>query len=383
MTTEWISCACVCAFVAVQTTRDIRRDVRLGVGRGYHGSFPFPWKQQISHLQRILSTTSSRVTALTWSGVCPFFCCTPALQRCVLPFLQIEMQASEPKHGICILSPDLIEAVLCFVQRADLVNLMSVRSTCKEWKQVVDHRRDALDCRPFQQPGKRLPLSFCELIYNKVMAPRRYIELINIWTELEQLFSAYCQVPANPVPIGFDIVCSAPLTQFDDTIKDWLIQQALFIINGAPEMVYRLNGCRMKLDLRTRIYKELCGVMGVPPDPHMLHPTPPKGWTRSETYIVVDEAPCGGFYGINLDKTELRTFRVTLESTNDDVTLDLQESRCLNVWGDDRWSHWNDLYNLYTSPPIETRDYWTYVLLARVFAPPDCAITANIFMKGS
>ena len=182
-----------------------------------------------------------------------------------------------------------------------------------------------------------------------------------------------------------DVYLSPSLTQFDDTFRNWLTQLALSILDGAPETVYKLNLYQKKLDLRTRIYKELCGVIGVPPDPHMLRPTPPKGWTASETYIVVDVAPgphSGGIYAINLDKTELRIF--------DTGFCVLYQSCCLNVWGDDRWSRENEWVSRLLGPqndaPLNctavyrTRDHWIQGL-AKVFAPPDCAQIANIFLR--
>lgn len=215
--------------------------------------------------------------------------------------------------------------------------------------------------------------------YNEVMAPRRYIELITVWQELENLFSSFC-MHAMHACNELDVYLSPSLTQFDDTFRDWLTQLALSIMNDAPETVYKLNLYRKRLDLRTQIYKELCGVIGVPPDPHMLHPTPPKGWMASETYIVVDVAhPSGGVYAINLDKTELRIF--------DKGYFVLYQSCCFNVWGDDRWSReneWmlgpqNDRLN-WSTPVYRTRDHWIRGL-AKVFAPPDCAQIANIFLR--
>ena len=298
-----------------------------------------------------------------------------------------EMQASEPKHVIHILSRDLLEAILCFVQRADFANLKSARITCKEWKELVDRRRDKLDCRIFKQEGTAL-LGYCQGRYNRVMAPRRYIELITVWQELEDLFSSFSMHALHGN--GLDIYLSPSLTQFDDTFSDWLTHQALSIMNDGDRAheitwasVWKLNMFRKKLDLRTRIYKELCVVMGVPPDPHMLHPTLPKGWTASETYIIVEDLRLGVHRStvlvINLEKTEVKMIDLTGDRIH---KAEFYESRCLNIWGDARW---DDVHDFYTGPPyipsIAYRDCWSYTLKEKVFVAPDCAQIANIFLR--
>ena len=282
---------------------------------------------------------------------------------------------------IDIVPVELLTGIFCFVQCADYpglcctTNLDSVRQVCSLWKRAVEQHVARVGCVLLAQPN--VSNSFVNQSFLPAFVPRRYANLISVWTELEyhlqQLHLLSIMVDVNLLPSEHHVELSVPVTSFDSTLRDWIVLTATLILEHAPKSVWKLRINKKRVELRMRIYTELCRAMGVPPDPHILKPLPPKNWSPETTFIVVSSDGVGRVNVISLDMNETREVEVL-------PTMKFYESRCFDVWGSRGvWTHENPRH--FDGNCIDVWYNLKKSLDHGFLAPPDCAQVAHLFVS--
>ena len=186
-----------------------------------------------------------------------------------------------------IVPADLMLSILCFVQGADFYNLDAAFKTCKAWNALVKERRRQVGCVRLDQKDLSIYQSF-----DTVYVPTRYKELIGFWEESESYFNKLCMlsVQIQRYIEGVIPITSSFTSTFDPSFRNAYVDMMIGIIDKAPATVWKLQMYKKLMELRLRIYKELCECMSVPPDPNMVQPLPPKHWPAEYTFIVVARA---------------------------------------------------------------------------------------------